>query len=213
MARTNAKKKQPRKKPRSINPGRTVASIAAETPAQPTTYVSPVLQSRLPAISWYEFVSTGFFSGYLPKAPGTWGSLLAVLLFSITAKLLPNDGLWRIASLTVSWWALLLGVATTAIGIYASGILAQEWREEDPGEVVIDEFAGIFFAVSLVTPDFIGLAAAFAFFRLFDVWKPGPIHSLQDMPGGYGIVLDDVLAGLAAAPAALGVQYLAQIFL
>ncbi|MFZ5629822.1 MAG: phosphatidylglycerophosphatase A [Spirochaetota bacterium] len=213
MARTKTKKKQTRKKPPSMNAGRTVPAAATESPAQPTTYVSPVLQSRLPAISWYEFVSTGFFSGYLPKAPGTWGSLLAVLIFAITAKLLPNDGLWHIGSLAVSWWALLLGIATTAAGIYASGILAQEWREDDPGEVVIDEFAGIFFAVSLVTPDWVGLAAAFAFFRLFDVWKPGPIHSLQDMPGGYGIVLDDVLAGLAAAPCALAVQFLVQKFL
>jgi phosphatidylglycerophosphatase A len=213
MARTHAKKTQPGKKPRSTSPARTVAATAIEAPTQPTAYVPPVLQSRLPAISWYEFVSTGFFSGYLPKAPGTWGSLLAILIFAVTAKLLPHDGILRVGAMSVSWWALLLGVATTAIGIYASGILAQEWREDDPGEVVIDEFAGIFFAVSLVTPDWVGLGAAFVFFRLFDVIKPGPINSLQDMPGGYGIVLDDVLAGLAAAPAALAVQYLVQKFL
>ncbi|GAB4434258.1 MAG: phosphatidylglycerophosphatase A [Turneriella sp.] len=213
MARTKTQKKEKHKKPRSVRASRTADLIPAETPAQPTTYVSPVLQSRLPAISWYEFVATGFFSGYLPKAPGTWGSLLAVLLFAITAKLLPNDGLWRIGSLLVSWWALLLGLTTTAMGIYASGLLAQEWREDDPGEVVIDEFAGIFFALSLVTPDWVGLAAAFALFRLFDVWKPGAIHSLQDLPGGYGIMLDDVLAGLVAAPAALAVQFFLQKFL
>jgi phosphatidylglycerophosphatase A len=185
----------------------------SEPASQPTTYVSPVLQSQLPALSWYEFISTGFFSGYLPKAPGTWGSLVALLLFAVTAKWLPQGGMWRVGAIAVSWWALILGAVTTAAGIYASGLLAKEWREDDPGEVVIDEFAGIFFALSLVTPDWVGLAAAFAFFRLFDVWKPGPIHSLQDMPGGYGIVLDDVLAGLAAAPCALAVQFLVQKFL
>lgn len=213
MARTKTKKTQPRSRARSSSAARAALSAETEALPQPTTYVSPLLQSRLPALSWYEFVSTGFFSGYLPKAPGTWGSLLAILIFAVTAKLLPHDGLLRMGAISVSWWALLLGIATTAIGIYASGMLAREWREDDPGEVVIDEFAGIFFAVSLVTPDFVGLAAAFAFFRLFDVWKPGPIRSLQDMPGGYGIVLDDVLAGVAAAPAALLVQYLVQKFL
>lgn len=212
MARTNAKKTQPGKKPQSTHRGRTPASTAIEAQAQAATYVSPVLQSRLPAISWYEFVATGFFSGYLPKVPGTWGSLLAILIFAVTAKLLPRDGLLRVGAISVSWWAILLAAATTAIGIYASGRLAQEWREDDPGEVVIDEFAGIFFAATLITPDWVGLGAAFVFFRLFDILKPGPIHSLQDMPGGYGIVLDDVLAGLAAAPAALTVQYLVQKF-
>jgi phosphatidylglycerophosphatase A len=213
MAGTKTKKTQPRKKPRGTGADRIASAVAGEAPTQPTTYVSPVLQSRLPAISWYEIVSTGFFSGYLPKAPGTWGSLLALLLFTVSVKALPNDGLWHVGALAVSWWALALGIATTGIGIYASGLLASEWREKDPGEIVIDEFAGIFFAVSLVTPDPVGLTAAFAFFRLFDVWKPRPIHSLQDMPGGYGIVLDDVLAGIAAAPLALAVQYLVQKFL
>lgn len=210
MAGTKVKKPQPSKKTRSTGAARAASAVATEAPTQPKTYVSPVLKTRLPAISWYEFISTGFFSGYLPKAPGTWGSLLAILLFTATAKVLPHDGLWRVGAFAVSWWALALGTATTGIGIYASGILAREWREDDPGEVVIDEFAGIFFAVSLATPDVVGLTAAFIFFRLFDVLKPGPIHALQDLPGGYGIVLDDVLAGIAAAPLALAVQYLVQ---
>ncbi len=213
MAGQNAKRKSSGKNNRSRALRSAGYEVKSETRAQPITYVAPVLQSRIPAISWYEFVATGFFSGYLPKAPGTWGSLFALLLFAVTAKLLPNDGLWHVGVLTVSWWALTLAVATTAVGIYSSGRLAQAWREKDPGEVVIDEFAGIFFAVSLVTPNVISLAAAFAFFRLLDVLKPGPIHSLQDMPGGYGIVLDDVLAGITASPAAFAVQYLAQKFI
>ncbi len=181
-------------------------TVEAAAPAA-TTYVSP-LRSTQPALTtWYEIISTGFYSGYLPKAPGTWGSLFAALAFFLTARLLPSEGLFHVGRFSVSWWAALTGVFFTIVGIIASEKLANEWREKDPGEVVVDEFAGMFIACLFITPNLIGVAAAFVFFRLFDVWKPGPIHSLQDLPGGRGIVLDDVLAGLAAAPLAWLVQF------
>lgn len=202
MAQTRKKKKTKT----SVTMSRRQRLRLVDAPASPASPVSPVLQSRLPAFSWHELISTGFFSGYLPKAPGTWGSLFALLLYVVTVKLVPGEGLMQTPAIRVSWWALLLAGASTAAGIYSAGKLAQQWREDDPAEVVIDEFAGMFFAVSFVTPNLVGLVAAFVFFRLFDVWKPGPIHSLQNLPGGYGIVLDDVLAGICAALAALATQ-------
>lgn len=177
-----------------------------EAATQPE-YVSPLARNTLPAISWYEFVATGFFSGYLPKAPGTWGSLFAVLLFFLSARIVPNEGIIKVGFLPVSWWAILLGIFTTVIGIISSQKLADEWREKDPGEVVVDEFAGIFFACALVTPSVTSLAAAFVFFRIFDIMKPGPVNALQNLPGGRGIVLDDVLAGIFAAPLAFGAEF------
>mgnify|MGYP000152034901 CR=1 FL=1 len=181
-------------------------SVEAAAPAA-TTYVSPLRTQKPPVTTWYEIISTGFYSGYLPKAPGTWGSLFAALVFFLSARLLPSEGLLHIGKFSVSWWAALTGIFFTIIGIIASEKLANEWHEKDPGEVVVDEFAGMFLACLLIAPNATGIAAAFVFFRLFDVWKPGPIHSLQDLPGGRGIVLDDVLAGLAAAPLAWLVQF------
>jgi phosphatidylglycerophosphatase A len=181
-------------------------SVEAAAPAA-TTYVSPLRSAQPPVTTWYEIISTGFYSGYLPKAPGTWGSLFAALAFFLTARLLPSEGLFHIGKFSVSWWAALTGVFFTVVGFVASEKLANEWREKDPGEVVVDEFAGMFLACLLITPNAVGILAAFVFFRIFDVWKPGPIHSLQDLPGGRGIVLDDVLAGLAAAPLAWVVQF------
>jgi phosphatidylglycerophosphatase A len=177
----------------------------AATPAQ-SDYVSPLARTSLPAVSWYEFIATGFFSGYLPIAPGTWGSLFSIIIFFLTARLLPHEGFFMVGFLPVSWFALALGIFTTVLGIYTSERLANEWREKDPGEIVIDEFAGIFFACALITPTVFSLIAAFILFRLFDILKPGPIAKLQNLPGGQGIVLDDVLAGLFAAPLAFAAE-------
>jgi phosphatidylglycerophosphatase A len=194
------KKKSVRKqKPKSKSP------VAYEPPVQAssTTYMAPVLRSAAPALSWYEFVATGFFTGYLPKMPGTWGTIAAALIFYLSAKVIPQSGVWHIGFLTISWWAAILGGLTTIIGIYASGKLATEWRTDDPGEVVIDEFAGMFIACFLISPTITSIAIAFVLFRIFDITKPGPINTLQDLHGGRGIVLDDVLAGLFAAPIAM----------
>lgn len=188
-------------------------AVSETPPAAPAAYVSPLLRPSLPAVSWYEILSTGFFSGYLPKAPGTWGSVFAILIFFLTAKLMPNEGVVRLGFLPVSWWAIALGIFTTLIGIYSSGILAAEWNEEDPQPIVIDEFAGVFFACAFITPGIPGLIAAFVLFRLFDITKPGPIAKIQDLPGGRGIVLDDVLAGIFAAPLAFGAELLIAKFL
>lgn len=201
--------------PQSFNPPASAATSApgltsSQVPTQGIpahrTYVSPLRLNRAPLTTWYEIISTGFYSGYLPKMPGTWGSLFAALSFFICVKFLPNEGMLHFGRFGISWLALVTGVGFTIIGIIASQKLAEEWREKDPGEVVVDEFAGMFLACILIEPNLVGVSLSFAFFRLFDVWKPGPIGKLQDLPAGYGIVLDDVGAGLVAAPLAWGVQ-------
>ncbi|MBV6494694.1 MAG: Phosphatidylglycerophosphatase A [Turneriella sp.] len=179
-----------------------------ETPQEtPTSYISPLAAQRLPVFTWYEFIATGFFSGYLPKAPGTWGSLCAAFLFYLVAQFIPLEGRWTLGAFSFSYLAFALGIATTFIGIYTSEKLANEWREKDPGEIVIDEFAGIFIACLFVAPTILGILIAFTFFRLFDILKPGPIASLQNLPGGRGIVLDDVLAGAIAGACAFLVSW------
>ncbi len=175
--------------------------------------MAPAALTRHATITWHEIISTGFFSGYLPKAPGTWGSIFAALICFIVARLLPGEGLIYWGAVPVSWWALSAALLTTALGVYASGIFAAEWREDDPGEVVVDEFAGIFFAYALIPASPVAYLAAFIFFRIFDITKPWIIHKLQDLPGGYGIVIDDVAAGIAAAPCALAVHLLAAHYL
>lgn len=196
--------------PRPARQKPVAAQHTFENPAPAaTTYLAPAALGRHAPVTWYEVISTGFFSGYLPKAPGTWGSIFAALICFVGARLLPGEGVVYLGPVPVSWWALALAGLATAGGIYASGLYAAEWREDDPGEVVIDEFAGIFFACALIPTSPVAYLAAFVFFRIFDITKPGIINKLQDLPGGYGIVVDDVAAGIFAAPLAFGAHLLA----
>ena len=80
----------------------TFSRVVEPAHTAPTTYVSP-LKKNTPLTSWYEILATGFFSGYLPKAPGTWGSLFAALLFLLIARILPGQGTITIAFFHVSW--------------------------------------------------------------------------------------------------------------
>ncbi len=133
--------------------------------------------------------ATGFGSGFSPIVPGTAGSAVATVLVWL---------LWP-----ASWgWQALICLLTTAVSIYAAGWLAESLNLEDPSIVVADEFSGQFIT-------FLGLGAAaladwrvlllgFLLFRALDILKPGPIRRLEDLPGGWGIVMDDVLAGFFA---------------
>ncbi len=129
-------------------------------------------------------IASGFGSGYAPKAPGTAGSLAALLI--------------GVGLLTAPDWALPLAIVTATIaGLWAIGPAG---GGEDPGWVVIDEFAGQWIALlplAHATP--LGLLAAFALFRLFDITKPGPIGWADRQEGAFGVMADDVLAGAAAA--------------
>lgn len=152
------------------------------------------------------FLATGFGSGLAPLAPGTAGSAVAlVIAWLVVHRLLRLD--FHVPSIPAAVGLLVSGLAVFAIGIPITTRAARAMEAKDPGPIVLDEFAGQLIA-SAAVPLFAfptaGRAMAawivsFLAFRVFDVWKPGPIRRLQDLPDGLGIMVDDVLAGLLAA--------------
>lgn len=141
------------------------------------------------------FASVGR-AGALPLAPGTWGSLLAVGVWYATAGFF-NTGTFL---LTI----MVLGI----LGVVASGILVRETGIRDPGRVVIDEYVGQWIAL-IGLPRTIPVAlVAFLSFRLFDILKPGPVRTLEKLPGGWGVMADDVGAGVLALACTHIVAYL-----
>ena len=130
-------------------------------------------------------VATGLGSGYAPVAPGTAGSLVGLLLF------LPLAGR--------SWPTQLAAVlVVTVIGALAGGRVASSLGRKDPGLVVVDEVAGqwITFLALPLTP--VIAVAGFLLFRVMDIVKPWPARDLERLPGGWGIMADDVAAGIYA---------------
>jgi phosphatidylglycerophosphatase A len=129
-------------------------------------------------------IATLFLIGYIPCAPGTFGTLAGMLFI----WLLKPDFLWQFVIL----------IATLIIGIITSGIAEKAIGEKDSRHIVIDEFAGYLCAViSLpLTPAY--MVAAFFLFRFFDILKPPPIRLLERIGGGIGVMCDDVAAGIVA---------------
>ena len=132
-----------------------------------------------------KLVATGLGSGYSPVAPGTAGSLVGLLLF------LPLAG-------RAFWIQLAAVVAVTILGVLAGGRLATMLGAKDPGMVVVDEVAGqwITFLALPMTP--VTAVAGFLLFRVMDILKPWPARALGRLPGGLGIMADDVAAGIYA---------------
>jgi len=131
----------------------------------------------------HKLIATYFFIGYLPKAPGTWGSLFALPLVWILYKL---GIIYLVAAL----------VLITSVGIWASHKTSIELKSEDPDEVVIDEVAGILVTFLFVKPLPVNLFLGFLLFRLIDITKPFPIKFFEKLPYGIGIMVDDIIAGL-----------------
>jgi phosphatidylglycerophosphatase A len=129
-------------------------------------------------------IATGFYSGYLPKAPGTWGSLVGLLLFFLLHAL--------------SWQIYLAVVAgLLVVGTFAAGEAEKIMDRKDPGLVVIDEIVGMLITMIAIPATPLAMALGFILFRIFDIWKPFPIHLIdQRFHGGLGIMLDDVVAGI-----------------
>jgi phosphatidylglycerophosphatase A len=89
-------------------------------------------------------------------------------------------------------------ILLTGVAVWAAGQVAEDLRQPDPPQVVIDEIAGMWFAAIGLPPTLYDVVVAFLLFRLFDVVKPAPVPRLERLPGGFGIVADDVAAGLLA---------------
>ncbi|MDE2814012.1 MAG: phosphatidylglycerophosphatase A [Gemmatimonadota bacterium] len=128
-------------------------------------------------------MATLFFVGYAPWAPGTAGTAFVALLYWL---FFPPLGM-------LEWLGVLL--VASAIGVYSAGRAAPEWGE-DPGQVVIDEGVGFLFAVAFLPASAGTVIAGFFVFRVFDIVKPPPARQLEALPRGWGIVADDVIAGL-----------------
>jgi phosphatidylglycerophosphatase A len=131
--------------------------------------------------------------GFIPLAPGTWGSLVGVLIFLLYTSINAFSNYS-----TIAWIVFIILIC--AIGIFASQQAERIFDEEDPQRVVVDEVAGQLIAYSSVAViDWKHLLVGFVLFRLFDIWKPYPINKLQDLHGGFGVMADDILAGIYAA--------------
>jgi phosphatidylglycerophosphatase A len=130
-------------------------------------------------------IATGLGSGYSPLAPGTAGSAVGLLLF------------WPVARLPLGWQAALT-VAVFAAGVAAASHLARRLGIEDPGVVVIDEVVGMWITLLALPLTPFTVAVGFFAFRAMDVWKPWPARQLEHLHGGWGIMADDVMAGVYA---------------
>jgi len=152
-----------------------------------------------------KLVATGFFSGYIPWASGTFGTLVGILIF-----LLPGmDNPLTLSLLIVV--GLLVGVATSARVAAIVGHKLSRAAEmtktafqpgghatADPSIVVIDEIVGMWISLLLLPKSILAVTIAFVMFRLFDILKPPPARQLERYPNGWGIMLDDVVAGVYA---------------
>ena len=141
---------------------------------------------------WAWTIATFFGSGLLKPGPGTWGSVAAMLLWAALAM-----GAHAQASTLLI--ALIVGIVlSVAVGVPAATIAARESGRKDPGFVVIDEVAGQWIALLGSPADWKHGLIALVLFRLFDITKPFPARLLEALPEGWGIVFDDLAAGLYA---------------
>ncbi|MEO5596669.1 MAG: phosphatidylglycerophosphatase A [Lysobacteraceae bacterium] len=145
----------------------------------PNAPASPSRLLRHPA-GW---IATGFGSGFSPRAPGTVGTLVALLPW-----------LW-LRTLPLPYYMAALVVAF-AIGIWASNWVIRQSGVQDPQIVVWDEFVGVWIALIAAPTGWPWVLSAFALFRLFDIWKPWPVRwADRRVHGGLGVMLDDAIAG------------------
>jgi phosphatidylglycerophosphatase A len=152
---------------------------------------------------WAWTVATFFGAGFGKPGPGTWGSVAAVLLWAAESMSGHPSAHALLVGLLV-WIALSI-----ALGVPAATIVARESGRKDPQFVVIDEVAGQWIALLFSPVDWKHGLIALALFRLFDITKPFPARQLESLPEGWGIVFDDVAAGLYA----LGVASLLRIWI
>jgi len=129
------------------------------------------------------FIAQGAYSGRIPIAPGTAGTVVGVLLYLLVRDL---SSLWYGAAC----------VGATVLGTWAAGYADCILGTKDSPSIVIDEIAGFLVAMFLIPFAWGSVAAGFLLFRFFDILKPWPLKRLQDVAGGPGVMLDDIGAGI-----------------
>lgn len=146
-------------------------------------------------------IATGGGAGFVPIAPGTWGSLVGLLIaYGLIAAFKQNvvllQNLLIVVSVVLSW-----------VGIWAGTRAETVFGKKDSGQIVIDEVCGQVISFVFIAPFLAGLGErwrwwmipGFLLFRAFDIFKPFPINGLQSLTGGVGVMMDDVIAGIYAA--------------
>ena len=144
-------------------------------PATPTPFSNPI-----------QFLAFGFGSGLSPRAPGTFGTLAAVPIY------------WFIADWSLLEYSALI-LVTAVLGIWICGAASRQLNVHDHPGIVWDEFVGYWITMWAVPVDWVWILAGFVVFRVFDIAKPWPINVLdKKVAGGFGIMIDDILAGVMA---------------
>jgi phosphatidylglycerophosphatase A len=167
------------------------------------------IASARPVLSFKDYAALAISTcgvGYLPLAPGTWGSLLAVgfyllLRTSFSWRVGVNQGLYSPTFLVAQ---ILIIAVVTALGVWAASRTERVLQIKDPGKVVVDELAGQLIALVAVplaveSRPSLMVITAFLLFRFFDIVKPYPARRLESLHGGLGIMSDDLVAGFYAA--------------
>jgi phosphatidylglycerophosphatase A len=130
------------------------------------------------------FVATGGYVGYVPIAPGTFGSALGLGL------------LWGMRTVGDGRLEVLVIVLVLALGVWSGTVAERHAGRTDPGIVVIDEVAGMLMTMTLIPLTAISAVAGFLVFRALDILKPWPARRLEGLPGGFGIMADDAMAAV-----------------
>ena len=134
-----------------------------------------------------EFFLYGLNSGLLPKAPGTWGSIVGGIIGFIILLFLPQSTLF------------LLSILVTLIAVREINIYEKETNIHDDKRIVIDEIVGMWLSLSLAGGSIMTLIFSFIYFRIFDIMKPSIIGKIDEkVKGGWGVMGDDIVAGIAA---------------
>ncbi|WP_293445937.1 phosphatidylglycerophosphatase A [Persephonella sp.] len=133
------------------------------------------------------FLSTGFFVGKIPVAPGTLGTLVGIIPILIY---------WNKGGQYYLLNQISITMAVFLIGIWASTVVVETFKDKDPDYVVIDEIAGYMVGMIGFSPTWEHLLIAFVLFRFFDILKPPPIKLFEKLPSGFGVMTDDIIAGI-----------------
>jgi phosphatidylglycerophosphatase A len=132
------------------------------------------------------FLATMGGAGYLPGMPGTWGSLAALPVW------------WLMQRHLSPWGYLFAWLGLLAVSLWVAGEAWSMLGQSDHPTIVLDEAMGLFIALAWVPPKWLWVLLGFILFRMFDILKPFPLKHLEQLPGGFGVVMDDVAAGAAA---------------
>jgi phosphatidylglycerophosphatase A len=163
------------------------AVSASKKSSRPSTTLVP---------AWAKFVATAGYAGFSPVAPGTCGTLVAVPI----AWLLTRSG-------SIAFAVGL--VVITVVGTWASEVFCRATGVDDDQRIVIDEVAGYLLTIAFVPRGWVNIILGVIVFRLFDIWKPGPIRLVdQKVHGGVGVMADDLAAGVVGALVMVALHYL-----